>query len=128
MSQPARAGATAPGGDGGWVKAPWTGVCSADQALCILVNDLDETVLHALAERLVPILLGKLERQTVEPDRWLDTADAAAYLGLSVNALRKRTAARSIPFEQDAPGGKCWFRRADLDNWRHGGQVQGPSR
>jgi hypothetical protein len=54
-------------------------------------------------------------------DDWLDAKRAAAHIGVTVNALHKLTAARSIPFEQDGPGCKCWFRRSDLDQWRRGG-------
>ena len=53
-------------------------------------------------------------------DRWLDSRDAAAYLGITTNALHKLTAARTIPFEQDAPGCKCYFRKAALDAYRRG--------
>ena len=56
-----------------------------------------------------------------EPERWMSSHDAATYLGLSANALHKLTAARAIPFEQDGPGCKLWFRRTDLDRWRQGG-------
>jgi hypothetical protein len=52
---------------------------------------------------------------------WLDTKDAAAYLGLTPNALHKHTSARTILFIQNAPGGKCWFKRSDLDAWRDRG-------
>jgi excisionase family DNA binding protein len=53
-------------------------------------------------------------------DGWMSTAQAARYLGLSVTALHKLTSARRIPFAQDAPGGKCWFKRSELDSWRYG--------
>jgi hypothetical protein len=42
------------------------------------------------------------------------------YLGLSINALHKLTAARQLPAEQEAPGHKLWFRRSQLDHWRSG--------
>jgi hypothetical protein len=51
---------------------------------------------------------------------WLDSAAAAAYLGTTRNALHKATAARTVRFEQECPGGRCWFRREDLDAWRRG--------
>ncbi len=54
---------------------------------------------------------------------WMTSREAATYLGLTLAALHRLTAARAIPFEQDAPGGKCWFTRADLDTWRRGGGV-----
>jgi hypothetical protein len=50
----------------------------------------------------------------------MDSKAAAAYLGISIHALHKLTAAREIPFEQDGPGCKCWFRRSQLDRWRRG--------
>ncbi len=50
-------------------------------------------------------------------DRWLDTHEAADYLGRPVSTIRKLTAARSIPFEQSTPGARCYFRRSDLDRW-----------
>lgn len=56
------------------------------------------------------------------PDRWMDSAGAGAYLGISRNALHKHTAARTIPFEQSGPNGKLWFRAAELDEWRRGQQ------
>jgi excisionase family DNA binding protein len=51
---------------------------------------------------------------------WMTSREAATYLGLTLPALHRLTAARAVPFEQDAPGGKCWFNRADLDAWRRG--------
>jgi len=53
-------------------------------------------------------------------DGWISTRGAAAYLGMSSSALNNLTAARRVPFEQDRPGGKCWFKRSDLDAWRRG--------
>jgi excisionase family DNA binding protein len=50
----------------------------------------------------------------------MDTKQAAEYVGVTVAALHRHTAARTIPFEQDAPGGKCWFKRSELDDWRRG--------
>jgi hypothetical protein len=74
--------------------------------------------LERLAERLIPHFEGKTQGSD---DRWISASDAAAHLGMSVHALHKLTAARQIPFEQDAPGCKLWFRRAELDRWRQRG-------
>ena len=82
-----------------------------------LVEALDDEALVQLAARLAPYL--PQPAPAVE-DRWMDAGEAAAYLGLSRNALHKLTAARTVPFEQDAPGGKCWFKRSELDAWRRG--------
>lgn len=51
---------------------------------------------------------------------WLDTRAAAEYAGCTVGALHKATAAREVRFEQSSTGGKCWFRREWLDDWRAG--------
>lgn len=92
-----------------------------------LLDDLDERALEELAARLAPKLAARL-RAAPEPDGWLDAKRAASYLSISVNSLHKLTAARAIPFEQDGPGCKCWFRRSELDRWREGGSVRGSRR
>jgi excisionase family DNA binding protein len=56
---------------------------------------------------------------------WLTTREAAEYLGITVNALHRLTADRRVPFSQERPGAKCWFRRSDLDETPTG--VPGPS-
>ena len=83
-----------------------------------LIAQLDEAALAELAARLAPFLPDPVQ---TDGDGWLCTRDAAKYLGISLNALHKLTAARAIPFEQEAPGAKCWFRRSELDAWRRGG-------
>jgi len=82
-----------------------------------LLAELDGEALRELAELLRPLLT--LEQ--ADDDRWMGTRDAAAYLGLTPNALHKLTAAREIPFSQDTAGGKCWFLRSELDAWRRAG-------
>ena len=85
-----------------------------------LLDALDDDALEALAERLAPRLAGKLVPAQRSEDGWLDAKQAAAYIGLSSHALHKLTAARAIPFEQDGPGCKTWFKRSELDAWRRG--------
>lgn len=87
-----------------------------------LVASLDDPALDALADLLAPKLEQRLNREPVE-DGWLDAKRAAAYVGLSVNALHKLTAERAIPFEQEGPGCKMWFKRSELDEWRRTGSV-----
>jgi excisionase family DNA binding protein len=89
---------------------------SAGQLAAALVDALDDDALDQLADLLAPRLAPRL---AAEPDdAWMDSKQAAAYTGLSMNSLHKRTAAREIPFHQDGPGGKCWFKRSELDAWR----------
>jgi excisionase family DNA binding protein len=80
-----------------------------------LLDDLAAEDLRELAERLAPYLPTP---PPPTPDRWLTTREAAEHLGLSVHALHRLTAERSIPFEQDGPGARCYFQRQDLDAWR----------
>lgn len=82
-----------------------------------VVAQLDDDTLAELAMRLAPFL-PRSERP--DHDGWLSTRQAARYLGVTPNALHKLTAARAIPFAQDTPGAKCWFRRSELDAWRRG--------
>ena len=52
----------------------------------------------------------------------LTSAEAAAYLGVSVSTLHKWTMARVIPFSK--PGGKlCYFDRLELEAWAMSGRV-----
>ncbi len=53
-----------------------------------------------------------------EPERWLDTRDAAAYLGLTPRRALQANASARVPFEQERPRAKCWFKRNDVDAWR----------
>jgi excisionase family DNA binding protein len=84
----------------------------------LIVEALDEAALDSLADRLAPRIA---ERLVEVDDRWLSTTEAASYLGVSIHALHKLTAARTIPFEQEGPGCRLWFRRSELDCWRRGG-------
>ena len=81
----------------------------------------DEGGLRRLAELLAPYL--PVQSGPSEPDRWLSTREAAEYAGTTANALHKAMAAREVHFEQDTPGGKAWFKRADIDAWRRGERL-----
>lgn len=86
------------------------------QALAAVIAG-DEGGLRRLAELLSPYL----PTPTVpEPDRWLTTREAAEYAGTTTNSLHRAMAAREVHFEQDVPGGRAWFKRADIDAWRRG--------
>jgi len=92
-----------------------------------LLTELDDDALDALAERLAPRLEARLARSSQpDADRWMTTAEAAGYLGMTANALHKLTATRAIPFSQDAPGARCYFKRSDLDRWRDSGARSSP--
>ena len=74
-----------------------------------------------LADRVAAMVVKQLSRLNEPADEWLDSRHAAEYLGVHRDTLRKLAAERAIASEQDGPGCKLYFRRADLDGWRHGG-------
>jgi excisionase family DNA binding protein len=82
-----------------------------------------------LAADLAAVLRPHLQHeQSVATAGWMTSREAATHLGLTLPALHRLTAARAVPFEQDSPGGKCWFNRADLDAWRRGGGARSKHR
>ncbi len=64
---------------------------------------------------------GALTQGPPDFDKWIDSKEAADYLAISVADLHKLTAARAIPFEQEAPGHKCFFKRSQPDERRRNG-------
>jgi hypothetical protein len=93
---------------------------------------LDDAKLDTVVDTLAPLLdriAARRQAQTPAAPAnhpasgWLNAKQAAAYVGLTVPALHKHTAARTIPFEQDGPGCKLWFKSSELDAWRRGKGV-----
>jgi excisionase family DNA binding protein len=73
-----------------------------------------------LVDQLAAAVAAQLDGSAA--DRWMTTREAAPYLGLSVPALHRLTAARAVPFEQSSANARCWFKRSELDEWRRSGQ------
>jgi excisionase family DNA binding protein len=48
----------------------------------------------------------------------MDAHEAAAYLGMHRDTVRKLATQRSIPVHQDGPRCKLYIRRDELDAWR----------
>jgi excisionase family DNA binding protein len=85
---------------------------------------LDDTAIDRLAAGIASRLPSTSDTAAAA-DGWLSSRQAAEYLGITLAALHRLTASRRIPFSQDRPGARCWFRRGDLDAWRQEG-AQGP--
>ena len=51
---------------------------------------------------------------------YLLTAEAAEYLGVAQNTLRKWASCRDIPMQRNPANGYRPFRRADLEKFLHG--------
>jgi len=79
-----------------------------------------------LVDRVAAAVVARLETGRADQgDEWFDSAQAAEYLGLHRDTLRRLAAARAIPTEQDGRGCKLFFRRSALDEWRQsGGRVR----
>jgi hypothetical protein len=86
------------------------------QALAAVIAG-EEDGLRRLAELLAPHLPAPT---ATSEDRWMNSREAADYAGTTLRALHKAMAAREVHFEQDVPGGRAWFKRADVDAWRRG--------
>lgn len=80
-----------------------------------------DAVFDCLIDRLAAAVATRLTAMGGGEDDWLDSRQAAEYLGLHRDTLRRLAAARAIPAEQDGRGCKLFFRRAALDEWRCGG-------
>ncbi|MHB8696212.1 MAG: helix-turn-helix domain-containing protein [Solirubrobacteraceae bacterium] len=90
------------------------------QTIALGMAELSDDDLQQLADRLAPLLDALRDVEREEPDGWLTSKQAADYLGLSVHAVRRLSAERTIPHEQTGERCKLWFRRSDLDAWRRG--------
>ena len=59
-----------------------------------------------------------------DDDGWIDARQAATYLGISLDALHRLTAARAVPCAQSGARARCFFKRSDLDAWRCSGEPR----
>lgn len=79
----------------------------------VLLDQLEPEDLAELARLLAPYL-----QAPASDDGWMNAKHAAEHLGISIHALHRLTAERRIPFHQERPGARCYFRRSELDQWR----------
>lgn len=77
-----------------------------------------DAIVTAAAARTLELLGTQLD-QEAWPE-WMSVERAAKYLDVSPERLRKLQARREIPFHQEAPGCRVFYRRHDLDDWMTG--------
>ncbi len=90
----------------------------------------DRTLIDQLLGRLADLVVDRLmactEAQSKDKtSEWLDARNAAEYLGIHRDTLRKLAAQRAIPTHQDGPRCKLYFRRDELDEWRRSARPTG---
>jgi excisionase family DNA binding protein len=85
-----------------------------------------DVLIDRLVDRVAAAVVARLVNENADRgDEWFDSAQAAEYLGLHRDTLRRLAAARAIPTEQAGRGCKLFFRRSALDEWRQsGGRVR----
>lgn len=81
-----------------------------------------DAVIEDIAERVAAAVVSMLTAdEDSDVGEWLDSRQAAEYLGVHRDTLRKLAAERAIASHQDGPGCKLFFKRSDLDDWRLAG-------
>jgi excisionase family DNA binding protein len=72
----------------------------------------------ALAALVADVLHGQVHASAGEAwPEWMNVDTAAGYLDCAKERIRKLVARRDIPFHQEAPGCRIFFRRQELDAW-----------
>ncbi len=79
--------------------------------------ELSDEDVERIAQR-VAFLVERQRTQQKTEDPWLNIRQAADHLGMTVHALRHRVARRAVPYVQEAPNSKIYFRTSELDAWR----------
>lgn len=80
-----------------------------------------DALLDRLVDRVAEAVATRLGLAQDDPDEWLDSRQAAEYLGMHRDTLRRLAAARAIPSDQDGRGCRLFFHRTQLDEWRRSG-------
>jgi excisionase family DNA binding protein len=88
-----------------------------------LLAELDETTLAVLADRLAPLVAGRIATPAAAAG-WLDVAGAAAHMCCPNSRIYALVSARRIPHHKD--GSRLLFRRDELDEWIRAGGATRP--
>jgi len=74
-----------------------------------------EELIEEIAERAAQIVVERMGLESQTWPQWMSVETAAKYLDVSPERLRKLQARRLLPFHQEGPGCRVFFRRTDLD-------------
>jgi len=88
-----------------------------------LRSERDSDLLGRLVSQIADLVVDRLAERTQQsadhrPADWMDAREAAEYLGMHRDTVRKLAAQRVIPTHQDGPRCKLYFHRHELDDWR----------
>jgi excisionase family DNA binding protein len=88
----------------------------------------DDALIQHLLGKFADLVVERLIARTAttgkdQTDGWMDAREAADYLGVHRDTLRKLAAERAVPAHQDGPGCKLYFNRGELDEWRRAARA-----
>ena len=84
--------------------------------------ELTDETLQQLVEAVVARVRAELE-PSEQRQEWLSVESAARYLDVGVERVRKLAAGRDLPYYQEGPGCRVFFRRSELDAWMSGTRI-----
>ena len=85
---------------------------------------LNDATVEAIAERVASILAEQPRAEGSESwPEWMSVETAARYLDVSPERVRKLQGRGELPFHQEGPRCRVFFRRSDLDEAMAGWRV-----
>ena len=76
--------------------------------------DFSFPVPEALIDQVAEVVLSRMASVQSWPE-WMSVETAARYLDVPVERIRKLKDRGALPFYQEAPGCRVFFRRSELD-------------
>jgi excisionase family DNA binding protein len=102
-------------GRGSRIGVPRVGGGSRGWGRLTLALPFPEGLVEAIAERAAQIVVERLRAEHQRWPEWMSVESAAMYLDVSPERVRKLQANGLLPFHQEGPGCRVFFRRAELD-------------
>ena len=94
------------------------------QLASMLLAELDDEALVALAQRLAPHIAGRLGPRFASPEPWLTVEQAAHHLACPKSRIYALVSAQRIPCRKDCS--RVLFRASELDEWLDKGGGRRP--
>jgi len=95
---------------------------SYEQALAAARSELVREITREVRAEVAAAIRAELGTGALTSGRrWLNTKEAADYLGIDEDTLGAAARRGEVRCEQDKPGSKRWFEPDALDEWRRAG-------